>query len=270
MPTAVLDPHDAVTLAVCRVMARRKARNTGKAATPVDLAVRAGWPPDPWQDRFLRSTTPRVLLNCSRQVGKSTMTSVLALHTAFTEPGSLTLLLSPGLRQSGELFRKVMSVYRATGRMVPSKYETALGLTLESDSRIVSLPGREETIRGYSSVRLLVIDEAARVPDDLYYSVRPMLAVSGGRLLALSSPFGTRGWFYEAWRSEEGWERYEIPATECPRISADFLDEERRNLGEFWFEQEYMCRFLDAVGSAFRREDIDQTFVERVETWDLL
>ena len=54
-----------------------------------------------------------------------------------------------------------------------------------------------------------------------------MLAVSGGRLLAMSTPFGTRGWWYEAWRSNEDWERYEVPAERCPRISAAFLDENR-------------------------------------------
>jgi hypothetical protein len=44
---------------------------------------------------------------------------------------------------------------------------------------------------------LVIVDEAARVPDDLYRAVRPMLAVSQGRLIALSTPFGQRGWFYD-------------------------------------------------------------------------
>ena len=67
--------------------------------------------------------------------------------------------------------------------------------------------------------------------DELYMAVRPMLAVSGGRLVAMSTPFGTRGWWYEAWESSEPWERYEVPATMCPRISAEFLEEERRSMG---------------------------------------
>ena len=113
------------------------------------------------------------------------------------------------------------------------------------------------------------MDEAARVANDLYASIRPMLAVSGGRLLAMSSPFGTRGWFYDAWVSTEPWERYEVPATQVLRISPEFLEVERRTLGEWWFEQEYMCRFLDAETQAFRREDIDRAFEEEVEAWDL-
>jgi hypothetical protein len=120
-------------------------------------------------------------------------------------------------------------------------------------------------------VRLLVVDEAARVPNDLYASVRPMLAVSGGRLIALSTPFGTRGWWYEAWRSgaKEAWERYEVPATEVSRITPEFLAEESRTLGGWWFEQEYMCRFLDAQTQAFTREEVDKAFTEGVEAWAL-
>ena len=236
---------------------------------PVILAGKAGIFADPWQCDVLRSTAARVLLLCSRQAGKFTITSILAVHTALYEPGSLVLLLSPTLRQSGELFKKCIRVYQALGRPVPSDSESALQLELENGSRIVSLPGKEGTIRGFSGVRLLAIDEAAWVPDDLYLAVRPMLAVSQGRLVALSTPHGTRGWFYEAWRGQEPWERYEVPATRCPRISAAFLEEEKRNMGEWWFEQEYLCRFLDAQSQAFSRDDIEQCFREEVEGWSL-
>jgi hypothetical protein len=239
------------------------------ALDPVVLARQAGIVPDDWQASVLRSGAPRVLLLCSRQAGKSTITSILAVHTALYEPGALVLLLSPTLRESGELFKKAAGVYQALGRPVPSDSESALQLELENGSRIVSLPGKEGTIRGFSGVRLLAIDEAAWVPDDLYLAVRPMLAVSQGRLIALSTPHGTRGWFYEAWRGQEPWERYEVPATRCPRISSQFLDEERRNMGEWWFDQEYMCRFLDAESQAFRREDVDMAFREDVEAWEL-
>jgi hypothetical protein len=162
-----------------------------------------------------------------------------------------------------------VEVYRDLDRPVPPESETALTLSLKNGSRIVSLPGKEHSIRGFSKVRLLVVDEAARVPDELYLSVRPMLAVSAGRLVALSTPFGTRGWWYEAWVGTEPWERYEVPATECPRITSEFLAEERRTVGEFWFRQEYCCEFLDAETQAFRREDVEAAFSEEVEAWVL-
>lgn len=239
------------------------------ALDPVQLAYAAGITPDPWQADFLRSQSQRILLNCSRQVGKSTTTATLSIHTAFYEDNSLILLLSPSLRQSQELFRKCLDVYRALNRPVPAEAENALSLELENGSRIVSLPGKEETIRGMSGVRLLVIDEASRVKDALYKSVRPMLAVSGGRLVLLSSPFGARGFFYEAFKARNDWDYYEIPATKCPRITPEFLEEEKASMGEWWFLQEYMCQFLDAQTSAFRTEDIECIVSREVETWAL-
>jgi len=241
-----------------------------RALDPVLLAAQAGIVPDPWQANVLRSASSRLLLNCSRQSGKSTITSVLAVHTALYAAGSLVLLLSPSLRQSGELFKKCLATYKDLGRPVSPESETALTLTLENGSRIVSLPGSKDgNIRGYSGVDLLVIDEAAWVADALYMSVRPMLAVSGGRLMALSTPHGTRGWFYEAWRGQEAWERYEVPATSCPRISAEFLEEEQRNMGAWWYQQEYGCVFSEAETQAFTREDVDRAFREQVQEWQL-
>ena len=192
----------------------------------------------------LRSGARRLLLNCSRQSGKSTATALLAVHDgALRLPASLVLLLSPTLRQSQELFKKALAIYRDLDRPVPPESETALTLTLENGSRIVSLPGKEQTIRGYSGVSLLAIDEAARVPTDLYLSVRPMLAVSGGRLVALSTPFGRRGWWADAWHGPEAWERVAVPATACPRIDPAFLAEEERTLGPWWYRQEYLLQF---------------------------
>jgi hypothetical protein len=133
-------------------------------------------------------------------------------------------------------------------------------------SRIISLPGSPDTIVGFSAISLLILDEAARIKDDLYALVRPMLAVSGGRLIALSTPFGRRGWFWSAWdrcdkaamRGEsEPWQRFRITAGQCPRISAEFLAEERMAIGERWFRQEYETEFMDTVDAVFRSEDIE-------------
>src|ERR687897_3151559 len=155
----------------------------------VSFARKAGLDPDLWQRDLLQSSSDRVLLNCCRQSGKSTMTTIVALHRALYHPASLILCLAPALRQSQELFGKVLGFYRDLDRPVLAQAERKLSLELENESRIVTLPGTEKTVRGFSGVDLLVVDEAARVADELYYAVRPMLAVSGGRLLMLSTPF---------------------------------------------------------------------------------
>ncbi|MFN4259779.1 MAG: phage terminase large subunit [Gemmataceae bacterium] len=207
--------------------------------------------PDPWQRSLLMSSDRQILLNCSRQSGKSTVVSALALHTALFQPKALVLLLSPSQRQSSEIFRKVRAAYGAIGRPIATVSETEHHLELVNGSRIVSLPGREGTIRSFSGVTLLVIDEAARVPDDLYRSVRPMLAVSRGRLICLSTPFGQRGFFFEEWHSDGPWKKIQIAWRDCPRITDDFIAEELRALGAGWVDQEYNCLFTALEGLVY-------------------
>lgn len=222
------------------------------ALDPAQLFVLRGWTPDPWQCELLRSPASRVLLNCSRQAGKSTTVAALALHTALFTSNQLVLLLSRSLRQSGELFRKVLEFVHILGPGVRTAGRSALRLELANGSRIVSLPGLEETIRSFSGVGLLVIDEAARVPTSLYKAVRPMLAVSSGRLVCLSTPFGRQGFFYDAWHDLDGkWQRFEVPARQVSRISDSFLKEERRTLGRSWFDQEYGCSFEGHEGLVY-------------------
>ena len=228
------------------------------ALDPVEWARSVGFDVDPMQAAVLQSTARAMLLNWCRQSGKSTTTAALALHQATYRPGTLALLLSPSLRQSAELFRKVAGLYGAMSEPVPTEAESALRLELTNGSRIVSLPGTEHTVRGYSGVDLLVVDEASRVLDSLYYSIRPMLAVSGGRLIALSTPWGKRGWWFENWTSGDGWERTVYTAEDCPRISGDFLEQERRSMPAAWFSQEYRCEFAEDSGAVFRTEDVAQ------------
>jgi hypothetical protein len=239
------------------------------ALDPALILRAAGIVPDEWQAQVLRSGAPRQLLNCCRQSGKSTTVAGLAVHTALYEPASLTLLLSASERQAEELRQKCKTIYQAqpnAQRLVSDRID---GMVFPNESRILALPSKDATIRGFSGVRLLVLDEASRISDGLYFSVRPMLAVSGGRLLALSTPFGNRGWWYEAWRSSDEWQRYEVPASKCPRIPVAFLEEERRTIGDFWYSQEYECQFQDAQSAAFRLVDIERAFAQEVETWDL-
>ena len=232
------------------------ASDLAMALDPVTFACSLGIRPDPWQARLLRSTAKKTLLNCCRQSGKSTVAGIIALHRALYHPGSLVLVLAPALRQSQELFAKIEGFYRLARSATPPRAERRLSLELENGSRIVTLPGTEKTVRGFSGATLLIVDEAARAEDDLYFSVRPMLAVSGGSLMMLSTPFGKRGVFHKEWETGKGWERYEIRATDCPRISPEFLEEERTSLPDRWFQQEFECAFVEAQGAVFSHDDV--------------
>ncbi len=229
------------------------------------FARRVGVDPDPWQERLLRSASSRVLLNCSRQSGKSTISGVLALHRALYRPGSLVLCLAPSERQSKELFGKIAGFYRAIHDAPPPESDRKLGMALPNGSRIEALPGSEKTIRGFSGAALLLVDEASRVDDGLYHAVRPMLVVSGGALVMLSSPYGKRGAFYEAWANGgSSWERYRVPAEECPRITPEFLEEEREALPSWVYRQEYECSFEETEDQVFTTEMVERAVTPEV------
>lgn len=214
---------------------------------PCRILQKAGIHPDEWQSAVLRSGHARILMNCSRQSGKSLVAAALALHCALFVPRSLVLLISPSQRQSQELFRQhVLNLLRTQDQVIPVEAESLLRLELTNGSRILSLPGENpDTIRGYSSVNLIVLDEAARISDEVYAAVRPVIAVSQGKMVALSTPAGRRGWFFNEWHGENDWMKVSVPATECPRIPTEFLEEERRSMGETRFAAEYCCEFTD-------------------------
>lgn len=237
----------------------RLSQHLAGALDPVRLAKRIGMDCDEWQAEVLRKPHQRELLIVHRQGGKSATAAVAACHCAIYTPGALVLVVSPSQRQSQELFRTILTLYRSLGRPVPSESENALSITLENGSRIVALPADASTIRGYSSVRLLIVDEAAFVPDETMAAVRPMLAVSSGRMLAMSTPFGRRGWFYEASKSRE-WRVTTVTADKCKRISPEFLAAERKALGDWRFKQEYLCIFVDISGMMFASDDINAIF----------
>jgi hypothetical protein len=212
---------------------------------------------DSWQADVLTSPSKRLLMNVTRQGGKSTTAAAKALHRAVYSPGSLVLMVSPSLRQSTELYRKWRDLAHRMDVPPVMVQDTTTSATLSNGSRVVSLPSSESTIRGYSAVDLLLFDEASRVDDALYGACRPMVAVSDGAIVAMSTPWGKQGWFWQAWeQSGDRWERFEVAAQDCPRISAAFLEEERESLPPLFFESEYLCRFTETLDSVFRSDDI--------------
>jgi len=257
-------------LASVEAMAHARLAPPPPRRTPVELAEALGLTLDAWQLDVLTGDWPRALLNCSRQSGKSLVSALLAAVTITTTPGAMVLVVAPSDRQSALLFRRAVGFYRDLGGTVPASVETRRSLELANGSQLHALPGREATVRGYAGVDLLVIDEASRVPDELYQATRPMLATSGGRVVALSTPAGRRGWWYEAWIDvTQDWRRVEVPATACPRVPAAFLDEERQELPARVFEAEYECRFHDPDDAYFAGDLVDAAFKPGVDAWDL-
>jgi predicted phage terminase large subunit-like protein len=229
-----------------------------------------GIEPDPWQRDLLTSTDKRVILNCCRQSGKTTTVAISAFHYALTHPESLVLIVSPSKDQSKEFLKKIKRYYYELGRPGGSLVNSAGTLELTNGSRIVALPRSQATVRGFSAPSLLLVDEAAQVDEELYRAVLPMLIVSRGRLILLSTPYGKRGIFWHAWEMEPGWKKVKITADQCPRITKEDLDRDRIALAESVFAQEYYCEFAQGEGSIFKESWIQYWTSETLPDMDMI
>jgi hypothetical protein len=237
-----------------------------RALNPVQLAIDVGLTLDPWQAKLLRDHPKRALLLCSRQAGKTEIAVLLGLHTALYEPGSLVLIVSPSQRQSGEVFRRLMLNYAKLQGVPTLSQESALRAELSNGSRIIALPGSERTTRGYAAANMVILDEASRVDDDLLAALRPTLATVDGSLIMLTTPAGKRGEFYRAWTEGQGWTKVRVPASMCPRLSREFLAEEKRELGQMMYRQEYELEFLEDSECMFAVELVDRAFSTEVRS----
>ena len=222
---------------------------------------RLGFEPDPWQAQLLNSTARQIILNMGRQVGKSTVTAALALHTALYHPGSLVLVIAPSQRQSRELFIKIHGFLQRLEPPETLEEETKLSLMMSNGSRAVVLPGDGRTIRGYSSPALILMDEAAFIADEVFDAVLPMLAAAPeGRIVLMSTPHISAGFFYNLWQNADGWERMEFKSADCPRASKEWLDARRRE-DPLRFAREYECQFGSPDDSLFTVEMVDRCVV---------
>ena len=254
---AGLHRQTALLQAQVRTIAEQRTSRPPAWASPVDLAADLGIVLDDWQARTLSTDARDILVVASRQAGKSTVGALLALHQSVAVPGSTTLIVSPTERQSKLLLRTVRRHYQTIRDAAPAGVEGTLSIEWRNGSAVYALPGSEHTIRGFSAVDLLVLDEGARIPDELYHAISPMRAISNGRLIGLSTPFGQRGWLFNEWDAGgDAWHRELVPAELCPRIAPAFLTRERERLGAHWYQQEFECVFAEGDDALFMLDDI--------------
>lgn len=269
------------------------------AGKPEYYITQLGMPPYEWQESVLDRSANRVCLIAPRQAGKSIIVAGLATHTAKTSPGSLTVIIAPKLNQAMETARKVKDFIAMDPeiRMVRSNDSLA---ELATGSRILCLAATENAPRGYSAPDLIILDEAARIPDEVYAAVRPQLTTNPeAKLVILSTPFGKSGFFWRAWAEETYWKKvrvetgYIIEHTKngmvvvpevididarrkyweeknveffvSPHHRKSWLQEELDTVGEWWFSQEYGIEFKESVENLFDFDDIRAAFADEEE-----
>jgi len=197
--------------------------------------------PAPWQQQLLRA--PRgasILALTARQSGKTTAAAWAMAHAAIFMPGSLSVVACPAQRQSAEAVRRVREILLKAGGKLAA--DNVYGLELENGSRILALPGTDDSIRGLTVDAYIVADEAARLSPDLISALRPMRARKPhARLAMLSTAWSLVDPFWTAWSSEDPtWIRLRATADENPIFAPEFLEAERHALGEAAFKREYL------------------------------
>lgn len=280
-------------------MGRHMAQLLGDLLDPASYIERIWNKPYEWQQMALNPVYKRVMLNCARQSGKSTIVSGVTDHSAKYKPRSLNIIVSPSEKQSQETMKKVEDFIAADPELTNYlEKDSAFEKEFKNGSRVIALPGTERSVRGYSGPATIVIDEAARVPDETYKAIRPMLTGNpDAKLILLSTPWIKSGFFYEEWTKNPIWKkilvvpRYEldesgnkivermeedifkaqnaehdISAFYSPRHELAWLYEELMSAGPIWFRREYGCEFLSGMESMFSLDMIESAYLERATT----
>ena len=201
-----------------------------------------GITPMPWQEQFLRvQRGASILVLTARQIGKTTTAAWAIAHTMLFYPGSLSVIACPAQRQSGEAVRRVYGLLLKTGAKF--KIDNTYTLELENGSRVLALPGDEETIRGLTVDGWIVADEAARLKEELITALHPMRArCPQARFAMLSTAWKRTDPFWTAWKSDNpNWLRLKATADMAGMpFTQQFLEEQHQHLGEQDFKQEYL------------------------------
>lgn len=234
---------------------------------PTVLFRRAVAEPDDWQVAYLRDRAPKLLLVTARQIGKSAATACLAVHHAWTHPGTTTIVIAPSGEQSALLIDRARIIAAALPSMDRPSLDSRTRLGFPSGSRVVALPGdRPSSPRGWTVDGLLIADEAGWIKSATWEAALPTVADDAAdvRTRVLSTPNGRTGFLWELWSSgREDWRTVSVPATESSRYTAHRLSVRRADLGEQRYAAEYECAFTTSPTSFFHPD-----WLADADTWD--
>ncbi len=232
-----------------------------------------GFQPNALQQDLLLARDRYVILNCHRQWGKTTMTAVYAVHRAMTRPGQSIVILSLTVAQAQILAERCKEFAQRAGlrwRKDPAKEH---GIAFPNGSVIFPLPAMPDRVRGYTA-NLLIVDEAATIRDEIFTAATPMLTATNGDLWLLSTPQEPRGFFYEAWVSQDrvlpAWRRIAATAETSGRVSGEVLRRERGWKTEEEFRREYAGEFASGERTVFLESWLDAAFTDDFGRFDEL
>lgn len=231
---------------------------------------------DQWQQEVL-DASGNLLLCTGRQVGKTTTLAIKAARYMMQHKNSRIIVVSLTEDQAQLIIIMILTFfeknYKTWLKRPYTKNITKNKIVLNNGSQVLSRPvgNTGDAVRGFTG-DVLIIDEASRMPEQVWTSAKPTLLTTGGELWICSTPFGRKGYFYDCWEnknnrfkvfhisSEEVIKNRPISAswTEKKREAAlQFLDDEKRDMSELLYAQEYLGKFIDELRQLFPDEMIE-------------
>jgi len=232
-------------------------------------AVALDFHPDEYQTEILTEMHNRILVLAPRQTGKSTAVAVRVLFEAMCHDDAVILLASASGRQSGQIMEKVRKMAKSLDLEILPPPPKCDGFTLANGAEIVALPDNEETIRGFSAPRMIVVDEAAFASEAVFKALEPMLTVSNGTFILLSTPNGQTGYFYDQWHAEDSpWTKLKGSLERCPRVNLAAIEAMRKTTAKEVFAQEFECKFVASGGQIISLETLRKCYRDDFDLFD--
>jgi hypothetical protein len=214
-----------------------------------------GVEPANWQEQFLRAPKGASIITLTaRQVGKTTAAAWAVAHSMLYTPGGLSVIACPSQRQSAEAVRRIREILISVD--AGFRTDNVYALELKNRSRVLALPGSDDSIRGLTVDGWIVADEAAQLSNDLIAALSPMRARRPEARFAMLSTAWTRtDPFWTVWADDDpSWLRLKATADTVTFFTEEYLEQQRRLLGEHNFNREYFGIPLGATASPFSWE----------------
>lgn len=234
---------------------------------------------DGWQEEIINHDG-NVLLCTGRQVGKTLTFAVKISKYLISHPTSQIVVVSLTEDQAKLIIIMSLDYLEKNHRKLIAKGKhkpTQGSITLLNKSRVIARPvgNTGDAVRGFTG-DVLVIDEASRMPSLMWAAAKPILLTTAGQIWMCSTPAGKEGYFYEAYLNKSG--RFKVwtktseevinnrPGsdawTEKQKDAAiQFLKDERADMSELQYRQEYCGEFLEDLRRFFPDELINKCCV---------
>ena len=210
-----------------------------------------------WQqpvfDDFKDGLFPIQCIKAKRQVGKSIIAEVCVLYKSFDKDGSISVIVEPTLSQCRRVFKQILkAIGGETSPIIKSANATLLELEFNNGSSIILRSAEQkENLRGLTVTGVLVIDEAAFIPDDIFDILYPIVDANNSPVIIISTPLFLSGEFYEKYIEGIGgyssivksynWSEYDT----SKYLPKEKLEYYRNHISPLRFKSEYEGEFIE-------------------------